>query len=118
MAPPAPSYGEVWLADLDPVRGREQAGRRPVLVVSADRFNRGPAELVIVVPFTTRDRRIPVRVPVEAPEGGLRERSFAMCEMVRSISRGRLLDRAWGSVSRSTMSEVSDRLRVLLPAAP
>ncbi len=39
----APGRGEVWLADLNPTRGHEQAGRRPVLVVSEDLFNRGPA---------------------------------------------------------------------------
>jgi len=40
----------MWLADLDPTRGHEQAGRRPVLVVSDDIFNRGPADLVIILP--------------------------------------------------------------------
>ena len=117
MGAPAPRYGEVWLADLDPVRGREQAGRRPVLVVSPDRFNGGPAGLVIVVPLTARDRRIPLRVPIDPPEGGLRERSFAICEMVRSISRERLVAAGpWGAVRRATMSQVAERLRLLLPA--
>jgi mRNA interferase MazF len=36
----APARGEVWLADLNPTWGHEQAGRRPVLVVSDDLFNR------------------------------------------------------------------------------
>ena len=40
-----PVRGEVWLADLNPTRGHEQARRRPVLVVSDDLFNRGPAGL-------------------------------------------------------------------------
>ena len=52
----APGRGEVWLADLYPTRGHEQAGRRPVLVVSEDLFNRGPAGLVIVLPTTSTVR--------------------------------------------------------------
>ncbi len=34
-----PSRGDIWIADLDPVRGHEQAGKRPVVVLSVDRFN-------------------------------------------------------------------------------
>ena len=54
-----PARGEIWLADLNPVHGREQAGRRPCLVVSVNPFNQGPAELVIVLPLTTKDKGIP-----------------------------------------------------------
>ena len=43
-----PARGEVWSVDLDPVRGHEQAGTRPALVVSVDEFNEGPADLVVI----------------------------------------------------------------------
>jgi mRNA interferase MazF len=107
------SRGEIWLSDLNPVRGHEQAGTRPVLVVSVDAFNHGPAQLVVVVPLTTRDREIPLRVPIEPPDGGRRETSFAMCEAVRSISTERLV-RCWGIVEQPTLARVEDRLRILL----
>jgi mRNA interferase MazF len=107
------AYGEVWLADLSPTRGREQEGGRPVLVVSPDRFNRGP--LVMAVPFTRTARGTPLHVAVESPEGGLSTVSFAMCEQVRALPRERLT-RPWGKVSASTMSQVSDRLHLLMPA--
>src|SRR4051794_27480008 len=55
--PPAPARGEVWLADLSPTRGHEQAGRRPVLVISEDVYNLGPADLV-VLPLTSTVRSI------------------------------------------------------------
>ena len=51
-----PARGEVWNVDLDPVRGREQAGRRPALVISVDLFNRGPSGLVVLLPITSRYR--------------------------------------------------------------
>jgi len=105
--------GEVWLVDLNPIRGHEQAGRRPALVVSTTQFNNGPAGLVVVVPMTTRDRRIPMHVPVEPPEGGVRRRSFIKCEDIRSISTERLA-RRWGVISTQTMAVVADRLRILL----
>jgi mRNA interferase MazF len=105
--------GEVWVVDLDPTLGREQAGRRPALVVSASAFNAGPADLVVVVPLTASDRRIPLHVRIEPPEGGVRETSFAMTEMIRSVSRRRLATR-WGAVQASTMRVVEDRIRVLL----
>lgn len=108
-----PSRGEIWHADLDPTKGREQAGRRPVLVVSVDPFNHGRSGLVIVVPLTTRDRGIPSHVPIDPPEGGVTAPSFAMCEAIRSISRERLT-RRWGLVRRETMSEVDRRMRFLL----
>jgi mRNA interferase MazF len=107
------SRGEIWLSDLNPVRGHEQAGTRPVLVVSADGFNHGPAQLVVVVPLTTRDREIPLRVRIEPPDGGVMEPSFAMCEAVRSISTDRLV-RCWGAVESTTIAAVEDRLRILL----
>ena len=108
-----PQRGEVWLADLDPVRGHEQAGRRPVVVVSDNRLNASLATLVYAVPLTMRDRGIPYHVKIEPGEGGVRETSFAMCEQMRSISRDRLVDR-WGSVSGETLAQIEDRLRVLL----
>ena len=108
-----PLRGEIWLADLNPIRGHEQGGRRPCLVISVDLFNQGPADLVIVVPITTRDRRIPSHVAVDPPEGGLRERSFIKCEDVRSISMERLVTR-YGTVTPTTLVAVDYRLRLLL----
>jgi mRNA interferase MazF len=107
-----PSRGEVWLVNLNPVRGHEQAGERPALVVSADIFNHGPAGLVVVVPTTTRERGIPFHVEVIPPEGGLRKRSFIKCEDVRSISTERL-SKCLGEICSATMAQVEDRLRIL-----
>ena len=103
--------GDVWLADLNPIRGREQAGTRPVVIVSAAFLQR--AGLVVVVPFTTRLRGLQLHVLVEPPEGGLRQRSEAMPEMERSISMDRLLER-WGGVSVETMIQLKERLRLVL----
>jgi mRNA-degrading endonuclease toxin of MazEF toxin-antitoxin module len=65
-----PHRGEIWLADLRPTRSQEQAGRRPVLVLSVDFFNAGPANLVVVLPLTSTQRDIPLHVKVS--KGGWR----------------------------------------------
>lgn len=108
-----PSRGEVWLIDLNPTRGREQAGVRPGLVVSTDPFNHGPAGLVVVLPLTTTARGIPLHVPVDRPEGGVRDRSYIKCEDIRSVAKERLRE-YWGPVSPRTMAALEDRLRILL----
>jgi mRNA interferase MazF len=108
-----PSRGEVWYVDLNPVRGHEQAGKRPALVVSVDLFSRGPAGLVVVLPITTKDKGIPFHVEISPPEGGLTEKSYIKCEDIRSVSKERLFSPA-GKVSSSTMAVVEDRIRILI----
>ena len=108
-----PSRGEIWMVDLNPVRGHEQAGCRPCLVVSVDLFNHGPAELVVVLPITSREKKIPFHIPVEPEESGLKLKSYIKCEDVRSISKDRLAEQR-GTVSPGVMALVEDRLRILL----
>lgn len=105
--------GEVWFVDLNPTQGREQSGRRPCLIVSDDRFNRSPADLVIVIPITSKDKGIPSHVEINPPEGGLNLRSFIKCEDIRSISTNRLV-KVMGTVKIPTLDGVGQRLRLLL----
>jgi mRNA interferase MazF len=108
-----PLRGDIWLIDLNPTRGHEQAGKRPGLVVSVDLFNQGPAGLVVVIPITTKEKGIPFHVEIKPPEGGLTKRSFVKCEELRSVSKERLVQRM-GRVARNTLGAVDDRLRILL----
>jgi len=110
-----PNRGEVWVADFDPVRGHEQGRQRPALILSTDQFNNGPAGLVVVVPLTTKERaRMPLRVRVDPPDGGLKETSWALCEAVRSISTDRLVDGPWGTIAAKTLAAIEYRVRALL----
>jgi len=108
-----PCRGEIWRVNLNPSRGHEQAGIRPALIVSVDMFNHGPAGLVVVLPITTKDKKIPLHVRVIPPEGNLTEISFIKCEDVRSISAERLLKRL-GNVDVTTLDVVEDKLRILM----
>lgn len=111
--PVIPHRGEVWFANLDPTQGHEQAGRRPMLIISTDSYNTGSAGIVISLPLTSRLRLLPERVPVQPPEGGLKVASDILCDQVRAISRKRLL-RRWGSVEPATLVSVENVLRALL----
>jgi mRNA interferase MazF len=112
-----PNRGEIWLAELGTGRGHEQAGQRPVLVVSDDAFNSGLAGLVMVVPLTSKgakSSKIPAHIRVDPPEGGLKTASVILCDQVRTISKDRLGKKAWGTVSGATLADVEKALRVLL----
>lgn len=109
----SPVYGEVWLGDLNPTVGHEQAGERPVLILSIDAFNRSPAGLIVILPITTRLRGIPWHVLVSPPEGGLTRPSAILCEAVRSVSQQRLQHRM-GVIAPATLQAVRDRLRILM----
>lgn len=107
-----PARGEVWYADLEPVRGHEQGGRRPVLVVSSDAYNRGPAQLLLVLPITSKQRGVLYHVSLEPPDGGLSVASDILCDAIRSVSRARI-GRPLGTVSSPKMALVEDRLRMI-----
>ncbi|HEX6749812.1 MAG TPA: type II toxin-antitoxin system PemK/MazF family toxin [Longimicrobium sp.] len=112
-----PSRGEVWFADLRPVRGHEQDGVRPVLVVSDDAMNHGSSDLAVVLPLTTKIRAHSFRVPVVPPEGGLRSMSFALCDQIRTVAHARM-ERRLGSVSAQTLETISSILSFLLVIRP
>ncbi len=81
-----PRRGDVFLADLDPIVGSEQSGRRPFLVLSIRQMNAAPAGIAIGLPLTTTDRSSTLHVRIEPAESGLSRISYAMPEMVRSVS--------------------------------
>lgn len=86
-----PRKDDVWLVDFgDPV-GREQAGRRPAVVVSVNSLNESKAGVVIVVPITRTRRNLPSHVELEPDDSGLSEVSYAKCEDIKSISEYRLM---------------------------
>ncbi len=93
--------------------GREQAGRRPALVVSTDLFNDGPSGVAIVVPLTTTPRGLATHVEVDVGGSGLGTVSYAKCEDVKSISVDRLVTRV-GRADTDVMFAVARNLRFLL----
>ena len=105
--------GELWLVDFGEPVGREQAGLRPAVVVSADGLNDGPAGVVMVVPVTSARRGLPSHTEIDQPDSGLDQISYAKCEDLKSISDRRLRHRL-GVVEAGVMVEIERVFRYLL----
>ncbi len=100
--------GEVYWADLNPVRGREQAGLRPVLVISHEVFN-ARSGTVIALAITSQPQRagFPVTLPLETVR--LPKPSWVKIGQVRTLSTERL-GRRLGVVSPEEVARVIDGL--------
>ncbi len=105
--------GDIWLAHLDPTVGREQGGRRPVVVVSSAGFNALPISMAIVVPLTGNDRGLVTQPRIASPDSGLNRASFARPEDVRAVDIERL-GRRLGRVSADELAEIRKLLRYFL----
>jgi mRNA interferase MazF len=105
--------GEIYLANLDPVQGREQAGFRPVLVLSADSINRLPLVVSVVVGTkganVTRD--YPGNVRVSAEESGLPMETVFLCFQLRSLDPGRFAGPPAGKISGAILARIENAVR-------
>jgi len=81
--------GEVYWADLNPVRGREQAGLRPVLILSHDLFNR-KSETVIAMAITSQPQGAGFPLTLALPSEVLPKPSWVKISQIRTISVDRL----------------------------
>jgi len=108
--------GEVYFVNLSPTIGREQAGQRPVLVLSIDEVNRLPLVVTVVVGTSganiTRDYPMNVRVSTE--QSGLPMETVFLCFQIRSIDPKRLPAQPAGRVSREMLERVETAVRYCL----
>src|SRR5205814_28855 len=102
--------GEIYFVNLNPVEGREQAGSRPVLVLSRDATNRLP--LVVTVVVGTKGQNItrdyPTNVRVSSAESGLPMETVFLSFQLRSLDPKRFPASPAGRVSEETMKRVED----------
>lgn len=103
--------GEIWLIDLNPAIGHEQAGIRPALIISDDLFNHSLAEMVIIVPITSKNKGIPAHVEINYDF--LKVTSYIKTEDIRSVSTKRLCQKL-GQVDKQIMDMVEERIKLLL----
>jgi mRNA interferase MazF len=104
--------GDIRWADLNPVRGREQAGERPVLLLSHDVFNERSGT-VIAVALTSQEPRTGFPLTLEILAAGLPKRSWAKIGQIRTISTectGKRLARA----SEEALAQVVEGLNEIL----
>ena len=104
--------GEIYWADLDPTQGHEQAGRRPVLVLSEDVFN-ARSGTVIAVALTSQEPQAGFPLTMEIVGAGLPKRSWVKISQIRTLSVQRLGSKI-GFASAEEVAAVLDGLNELL----
>jgi mRNA interferase MazF len=104
--------GEIRWADLNPVRGREQAGLRPVLILSHDLFNER-SQTVIAVALTSQEPRAGFPLTLESKATGLSKRSWIKISQIRTLSLDRI-GRRMARASEEELARVLDGLNEIL----
>ena len=109
--------GDVYRADLAPRSGSEQQGRRPVIVISHDAFNKTQGwRSIIVVPLSTSPAqagRGPSAVSLPQGTAGLGKDSVALCHQVTTLDRTKLTLRI-GELTSTELSQVEDGLKAAM----
>ena len=104
--------GEIRWADLNPVRGHEQSGRRPVLILSQDVFNRRSGT-VIAVALTSQSQRAGFPLTLELKTPKLPKRTWVKISQIRTLSVERI-DRKIGQVSPEEIAQVVEGLNEII----
>lgn len=105
-----PEAGDLYWLDFGMPSGHEQAGRRPVLVISSRAYN-AASSFVVVCPVTRQQKAWPYKVPLTAPSA---ISGFVLVDQVRSVDRRLRLRRFGGRVSPESLSEVRSVLASIL----
>ena len=108
--------GEIYFVNLNPVKGREQAGQRPVLVLSIDAINRLP--LVVTVLVGTKGANVtrdyPTNIRLKPDETGLDLETVFLGFQIRSLDPKRFPEKSAGKISGTTLKKVEDVVRYCL----
>lgn len=104
--------GEIRWADLNPVRGREQAGFRPVLILSQDVFNQRSGT-VIAMAITSQPQRAGFPLTLELESAGLPKRSWIKISQIRTLSIERI-GKKIGGVSPEELDQAIEGLNEII----
>ena len=108
--------GEIYFVNLNPVKGKEQSGSRPVLVLSVDTVNRLPLVVTVVVGTKGENiqRDFPTNVRVFPDESGLPLETVFLCFQIRSLDKNRFSEQPVGILSPDKMQEIEIATRYCL----
>lgn len=106
--------GEIYLADLSPVVGSEQGGRRPVLIIQNNTGNKfSPTVIVAAITAAQGKPSMPTHISIEKTESGLDKDSTILLEQIRTLDKSRLRAKV-GKVTEQSMRNVDKALTVSL----
>ncbi|WP_107937469.1 type II toxin-antitoxin system PemK/MazF family toxin [Ureibacillus chungkukjangi] len=104
--------GDIFFADLSPVVGSEQGGRRPVLIISNDINNRfSPTVTIAAITAQIQKAKLPTHVELNADKYYLERNSVILVEQVRTIDKSRLSEKLT-SLDLEIMSKVDNALEI------
>ena len=106
--------GEIRWADLNPTRGHEQAGHRPVLVLSQDIFNERSGT-VIALAMTSSPQRAGFPLTYELSDSTLPKRSWVKISQIRTLSTERIGEKL-GKATPEELAEIIEGLNELIGA--
>jgi mRNA interferase MazF len=113
-----PRRGEIYYADLDPVFGSEQGGRRPVLIIQNDANNQySPVIIVASITSTPARTARPTDVLIPAGEAGLAKPSRVLLNQLRTLDKRRL-ERYVGRLSATQITQIDEALKISLSLVP
>jgi mRNA interferase MazF len=106
--------GDIFYVDLNPTKGSEQAGRRPVLVIQNNIGNEA-APTVIIAPLTTKkfSKEYPTNVHIKKGIANLKEESVILLSQIRTIDKNRL-ERKVGSLPSVILEAVNEAIKISL----
>ncbi|RKX65586.1 MAG: type II toxin-antitoxin system PemK/MazF family toxin [Tenericutes bacterium] len=105
--------GEIYFVNLNPVKGREQAGQRPVLVLSVDAINKLPLVVTVVVGTKGENvsRDYPTNVRISPEESGLPIETVFLCFQIRSLDPKRFSEKPAGKLSDKVLKSIEISVR-------
>ena len=106
--------GELYFADLSPVKGSEQGGIRPVLILQNDIGNKySPTVIVAAITSQINKAKIPTHIEISAKEYGLEKDSVILLEQIRTLDKQRLREKI-SKLSDYKMSFVDRAMQISL----
>ncbi|MBC5787079.1 MULTISPECIES: type II toxin-antitoxin system PemK/MazF family toxin [Clostridiaceae] len=107
--------GEIYFADLEPTRGSEQGGCRPVLIIQNDKGNHYSPTTIIAAITSRRGSHLATHVYI--PKGHLNRKSFVMLEQIRTVDKMRLIN-LMSTLDEHTMKKVEEALLISIGLLP
>lgn len=105
--------GEIWLIDLNPIRGKEQAGTRPVVIISGNAMN-DHLGLSIVCPITSKIKKFAGGVILQADSTtGLDTESEILTFQVRTVAHNRFIKKI-GNITGKDMNKIIENINKIL----
>lgn len=105
--------GEIWYADLEPVKGSEQSGKRPVVIISGPTMNTA-LQIIMVCPLTGVIKNIKGCIVIQKDQiNNLKKDSEILVFQIRTISKNRLSKKI-GNITKDQMELIKEGINIYL----